>query len=150
VRRLVSSATGLLHTRLALLGNELREELARWTIAVLGACGVIALAALSLGAGSAALILGVEPENRAAAAAALALLYLCSAAYVTWRVLAVLAAKPTAFSASLEQLERDRRALVDASDTQRSALGQGAGELGRLISIGVLAYSIARRLRRAA
>jgi uncharacterized membrane protein YqjE len=148
VRRLVASATGLLHTRLALLGNELREELARWTIAVLGACGVIALAALALGAGSAALILGVGPENRATAAAALALLFLCCAAYATWRVLAVLAVRPTAFPASLGELERDRRALVDASGEQRSALGQGASELGRLVSIGLLAYSITRRFRR--
>ena len=149
MRGLVASASGLLHTRVALLGTELREELARWTLAVLGGCGAIALAALALGAGSAALILAVDAGQRAAAAAVLALVFLSIAAYLSWRTCAALAVKPAAFSASLAELERDRRALVDASGEQRSAIGQSVSELGRLVSIGMLAYGIARRLRRA-
>ena len=146
MRGLVSSATGLLHTRLALLGTELREELARWTIVVLGGSGAIALALLALGTGSAALILALAAENRAAAAAALAVLFICAAAYVAWRISAVLAAKP--FSASLAELERDRRTLVENSNDQRATLAEGASDLCRLVSIGLLAYGIARRLRR--
>ena len=150
MRGLVSGATGLLRTRLALLGTELREELARWTIVVLGACGAIALSALALGAAAAAILIAAGPEHRVAAGAALAALFAGGAAYAAWRVRAVLAARPVAFAASLAELEDDRRALARASADNRAALGQGVSELGRLVSIGVLAYGIARRLRRRA
>jgi hypothetical protein len=55
-----------------------------------------------------------------------------------------------ALAASLAELERDREALVGSSQAQRSALAESGGELLRLVSIGMLAYSVGRRLRRAA
>lgn len=135
---LVSAATGLLQTRLALLGTELRGELARWTIVVLGACAAIALGALALGAASAAILIAAGPEHRVAAGAALASAFAGGAAYAAWRVRAVLAQRGAVFAASLAELENDRAAL------------EGVSELGRLVSIGMLAYGVARRLRRAA
>ena len=120
---------GPLRTRLALLGTELREELLRFAGVLIGAGVALALGLLALGAAVLALILAAPPEHRAAVAALVAAVFAASVGVIVWRVRAALAAKPVPFAASLAQLEADER------------------EMGRLVSIGVLAYSIGRRLR---
>lgn len=149
-RTLLGSVTGLAHTRLALLGVELREELGRFAWLVIGAGSAVALAALTIAAASVAIVLAAAPEYRTAAAALLALIFATACALAIWRVHAMLAVKPTPFELSLGELQVDRQALLAESTEQRAALGASAGALMRLVSIGVFAYSIARRLRRAA
>jgi uncharacterized membrane protein YqjE len=150
VRTLLGSATGFAHSRLALLGTELREELGRFAFLLLGGCAAIVLAALGLAVAAAALILAAGEAHRLVAASVLAGLFIAGATYAAARVRRALDAKPMVLAASLAELERDREALVGSSQAQRSALAESGGELLRLVSIGMLAYSVGRRLRRAA
>ena len=146
---LLGAASGLARTRLELAGTELREELARFGFLLLGGCAAIILAALALAAVGAGLIIAAG-EQRVWAALCVGALFAAAAAFAALRVRAALAAKPVAFAASLAELERDREALVERSQESRSAIAESGGELMRLVSLGLLAYSIGRRLRRAA
>jgi uncharacterized membrane protein YqjE len=146
VRGLLGHATGLAHARLALFGSELREEVVRSGLLLLGACAALALGLLALAAGAAGVMFAVSAEQRPSAALAFGLGFAICAGWLAWRVRRALAARPAAFAASLAELEKDREALVARSDTARAGLGEASGELVRLVSIGVLAYSIARRL----
>lgn len=149
VRTLAGSLAGLAHSRLQLLATEGREELARFAFIVLAGCAAILLAVLALAIGAAAIIIAAGEAHRLIAAALLAVLFGAGAGYAVLRVRAALATKPAAFGASLEELAADREALVEGSRENRSALGESGAELIRLVEIGMIAYSIGRRLRRA-
>jgi len=148
VRALLGGMAGLAHSRLALLGSELREEGARVRSTLVGAFAAILLGALGLAFAGAAAVLALDESHRAAAAAGLALAFVAGGAYAGWWVQRVMAAKPGVFSGSLAELERDRLALATESQSARASLAEGGEELLRLVSIGVMAYTIARRLRR--
>lgn len=144
---LLGGVAGLAHSRLALLGVELREEGARVRAALVGAFGAIVLGALGLSFAGGALVLGVDESHRAAAAAGLGIVFLAGGAYAAWWVQRLMAARPGVFSGSLAELARDRAALTAESQSSRASLAQGGEELMRLVSIGVMAYALARRLR---
>ena len=150
VRRLLGSASGFARSRLELFGTELREEQARFAWLLLGGCGAIVLVALTLAVASAAVILASAEAYRVAAASSLALLFAGAAAFAVLRVRSMLAARPGAFGASLAELDLDRDELVGRSHQARTALADSGGELTRLVSLGVLAYAIGKRLGRAA
>jgi len=109
VRALLASALGLARTRLALLGVELQEALARLILLLAGAVAATLLAALALGFGAVALVIAVPPEHRVAVCAGLAAAFLAAAALVAWRVRREARRRP--FAASLAELERDAKAL---------------------------------------
>jgi len=150
VRTLLGSASGLAHARLALFGAELREELERIAFLVLGGCTAIVLAALTLGAASAAVILAIGEGYRVAVAAALAAVFASGIAYAVVRLHRTLSANRVPFADSLAEMQLDHAALIERSHEDRSALLDSGAELMRLVSIGMLAYSIGKRLRRAA
>jgi uncharacterized membrane protein YqjE len=133
VRTLLGSATRLAQTRLALLGTELREELARFAATLLGGCAAIVCAALALGAGAAGLIIAAG-EYRALAAFGVAALFAASAALIRLRVHAR-SSKAVALAATLGELGRDREMLVGRSHDERAALGEAGEDLMRLVSI---------------
>lgn len=145
VRGLLGSATGLAHARLALLGTELRAELVRSVLLLAGAGAAIGLSLLALAVAVAGVLLAVDAEHRFAAALMMALLLALCALLIAWRLYRALGARPALFADSLVQLQDDRQALLQRSEAARSALGESAGELMRLVSIGLVAYSIARR-----
>ena len=149
VRTLAGSIAGLAHARLGLLATEGREELARFAFIVLFGCAAILLAILALAVGSAAVIMAVAEGHRLIAAAVLAILFASGAGYAVVRLRREVAVKPAAFGASLAELEADRAALVQGSRENRSALVESSDELVRLLNIGLIAYTIGRRLRRA-
>ena len=149
VRTLAGSLAGLAHARLGLLATEGREELARFAFIVLFGCAAILLAILALAVGSAAVIMAVAEGHRLIAAAVLAILFASGAGYALVRLRREVAVKPAAFGASLAELEADRAALVQGSRENRSALVESSDELVRLLNIGLIAYTIGRRLRRA-
>ena len=149
VRALLGSASGFAHTRLALLGTELREELARFAATLLGGGAAIVLGSLALAAAAAGVILAAG-EHRVLASFALAALFAAAATCIALRVRAALAAKPAALGASLAELARDREALLERAAGERASFAEASGEVMRLVSIGLLAYSIGKRLRRAA
>jgi uncharacterized membrane protein YqjE len=145
---LLASVAGLAEDRIALLGTELREELGRFALLLLAGCAVIVFAALALAAASAALLLAAG-DYRVAAAVIIALLFGGVTAFVAWQLRASLARQPVAFAASRAELERDRRFLVERGEERRVQVADSGAQLMRLVSIGVLAYTVVRRLRRA-
>ena len=150
VRTLLGSATGLAQSRLALLATELREELGRFAGVLLGGCAAIALGALGFAAAAAALIIAAGEPYRLTVAFALAALFLSAAVAVAVLVRNAVRNRAGAFLASLAELEHDRAALLERAHDSRSALGESGGELMRLISLGLLGYTIGKRMRRAA
>ena len=146
LRALLGGFAGLAHSRLALLGTELREEAARVRATLVGAFAAIMLGALGLAFAGGALVMAADESHRALVAAALGLVFVAGGAYAAWWVQRLMAAKPGVFSGSLAELERDREALVAESRSARTSLAEGGEELLRLASIGVMAYTIARRL----
>lgn len=148
LRALLGGAAGLAHSRLALLGTELREEGARVRATLVGAFAATLLGSLGLAFAGGALVLAVGEAHRAAVAAGLGLVFLAGGAYAGWWVQRLMAAKPGVFGGSLAELERDREALAAESASARASVAQGGEELLRLASIGVMAYTLARRLRR--
>lgn len=147
VRALLGGLARLAHTRLALLGTELREEGARVRSTLIGAFAAIILGGLGLAFVGAALVFAAPESHRVAATAAVAVAFLASSFGAAWYVQRLLAAKPGVFSGSLAELERDRQALAGESQAARTSIAEGGEELLRLASIGVMAYTIARRLR---
>ncbi len=146
LRALLRGFAGLAHSRLALLGTELREEGARVRSTLVGAFAAIMLGALGLAFAGGALVLAADESHRALVAGALGLVFIAGGAYAAWWVQRLMAAKPGVFSGSLAELERDREALVAESRSSRASFAEGGEELLRLASIGVMAYTIARRL----
>lgn len=149
LRSLLGAASGMAHSRLALLGNELREEQGRFARLLLGGCAALVLGGLGLAAASVALILAVTEPHRIAAALALAAVFFAACAYALLALRRLLQARSAVFAASLAELERDRETLIDASRDSRATFAESGAELLRLASIGVAAYSIGKRLRRA-
>jgi uncharacterized membrane protein YqjE len=114
----VESATNLLagllelgRTRFELFGTELREELARLTVTLLGGLAALLLLALAIAFGATAFILTVDEAHRFAAALGVAALFLLAAAVVAWQVRRIANAKPRAFDATLSELQRDLKAI---------------------------------------
>ena len=148
MRGLLAGFTGLVHDRLALLGTELREEVARVRSTLVGAFAAILLGGLGLAFVGVAVVLAVDESRRVGAAAAVALAFLAAAAYASWKVRRILAAKAGAFSASLAELERDRQALLERGESERKSFAKSSREIMNMVSIGLLAYDIARRVKR--
>jgi uncharacterized membrane protein YqjE len=98
-------------TRFELFGTELREELARLAVTLLGALAALVLAALALGFAATAFILTIEEGHRFAAAMGVAGLFLLAAAIVALLVRRVVNAKPRAFDATISELQRDLDAI---------------------------------------
>ena len=114
----VESATNLLagllelgRTRFELFGTELREELARLTLTLLGGLAALLLAALAVAFGATAFILSMDEAHRAAATTGVAAALLLAAALLAWYVRRQAAAKPRAFDATLSELQRDLKAI---------------------------------------
>jgi uncharacterized membrane protein YqjE len=98
-------------TRFELFSVELREELARLTTVLLGGIAVLVLAALGIAFGSVALVLAVGEAHRLMTVCIIAALFLAAAALLAWRLQRLVALKPRAFDATLEELERDYEAI---------------------------------------
>lgn len=145
LRSLLGGATELAHARLALLGTELRAELVRSAWLLAGAGAAIGLGLLALAAAGAGVVVAAGEEHRVAALLGVASVFAAAAVLIGWRIQRAFTRQVAAFSGSLGELEADRDALVARSQAARSSLVQAGGELTRLVSIGLLAYSIARR-----
>ena len=115
---LVESATNLVtgllelgRTRFELFGTELREELARLTVTLLGGLAALLLLALAIAFGAAGFILTIDETHRFAAALGVGALFLLLAALVGWQVHRLAHAKPRAFHATIAELQRDVKAI---------------------------------------
>ena len=148
MRGLLAGFTGLVHDRLALLGTELREEVARARWMVVHSLSAVLLGALGLAFAGFALVMWVGEAYRPAVAAGIALLFAAGAGYAAWRARCALSDRQGAFSASLAELERDRAALAERSQAERKSVADAGRQILNVVSIGLMAYDIARRIRR--
>lgn len=110
-RNVLAGLLELGRTRFELFGTELREELGRLAITILGGLAALMLAALGLAFGAAALVLHAAEANRLATAVGVALFFLLAAGIVAWWLRGLVAAKPRAFDATLSELDNDLKVI---------------------------------------
>lgn len=111
LRALVSTGVSLAHTRLALAGIELEEEVQRFVSAA--ALGVVALifVLLALIVGTFTVVAAVPVDDRVLTMIGLTLLYVVIALVAVFRVRSIFAHRPPIFSATLAELEKDKETL---------------------------------------
>jgi uncharacterized membrane protein YqjE len=111
LRATVSSAVALAHTRLALAGVELEEEVQRFiSAAVLGVVAIM-FVLLALIVGTFTVVVAVAPEYRVGTMIGFTALYLVVAVVSVLRVRTIFATRPPIFSGTLAELEKDKEAL---------------------------------------
>jgi uncharacterized membrane protein YqjE len=115
LRQLALTALAMAHTRLALAGVELEEELQRLMGLLLGLLGLLVSGLLGLLMLSFAVVLGVDAGQRVAVLAGFAITYLGLAGWLVWRVQRMLATRPPFLQATLAEMASDREALQAAS-----------------------------------
>ena len=112
LRQLVSTAFSLGHTRLALAGLELEEEIQRLIGAAILAFAMLVLLALALVVLTFTIIFAVPEQYRIATMIAITVLYFVIAAVLGLRLRSVFALRPPIFGATLAELDKDREALA--------------------------------------
>ena len=108
LRQLVSTAVGLAHTRLALAGVELEEEIQRLLGAAVLALIALVLVLLALIVGTFTIVAAVPPEYRVVTMIAITLVYLVIAAVLVMRLRSIFQMRPPIFGATLAELEKDK------------------------------------------
>jgi uncharacterized membrane protein YqjE len=110
-RALFSTAASLLHTRIALAGIELEEEVQRLIGAAALALVALLLISLALVVGTFTIVLAVDPEHRVATMAGITVLYFIVAFVLVMRLKGIFANRPPIFGATLAELEKDKETL---------------------------------------
>lgn len=111
-RRLGAAFLGLLHGHVELFGIELQEQKTR-TLQMLLLAGLALVFALLLLIGLSVLVLLVFWDNyRLQAAIGLCLFYIAGSAFCAWRLHLLVSIEDSPFSATLDELARDRERLL--------------------------------------
>ena len=111
LRSLVSTATALLHTRLALAGIELEEEMQRLISAAIFGFVALLLVALALVVGTFTIVLAVPPDYRVLTMIIITVVYLAIAVFLVLRVKGIFTNRPPIFAATLAELDKDKETL---------------------------------------
>lgn len=117
VRQLALTALAMAHTRLALAGVELEEELQRLVGLLLGLLGLLVFGLMGVLVVTFTVVLAVDASQRVLVLGGFAVLYLGLAGGFAWRVQRLLATRPPFLQATLAEIARDRDALQAASGT---------------------------------
>jgi uncharacterized membrane protein YqjE len=115
LRQLALTALAMAHTRLALAGVELEEELQRLVGLLLSLLGLLVFGLVGLLVLTLTVVLAVDAAQRVTVLACFAAAYLGLAGWFVWRVQHMLATRPPFLQATLAEMERDREALQSAS-----------------------------------
>lgn len=115
LRQLGLTALSMAHTRVALAGVELEEELQRLIGLLLSLLGLLVFGLVGILMFSLMVVMAVDPAQRGAALALFAALYLGLAGWFWWRVQRTLATRPPFLQATLAEMAQDRDALHAAS-----------------------------------
>lgn len=111
-RRLAGALLGLVHGHVALFSEELKEQQAR-TVSLLILTGLCVIFGLLLIIGlSAALLIGFWETHRILVITLLCLFYSAGLLACGWSLVQRMRNSPAPFSASLEELARDREQLL--------------------------------------
>ncbi|MFI5447189.1 phage holin family protein [Polaromonas sp. UC242_47] len=114
LRQLAVTALGMAHTRLALAGVELEEELQRLTGLLLSMLGLLVFGLVGVLMITLLVVLAVDATQRVTALAIIAVSYLGLAAWFWWRIQRVLNTRPPFLQATLAEMAKDREALQAA------------------------------------
>ncbi len=115
LRQLALTALAMAHTRLALAGVELEEELQRLIGLLLTLLGLLVFGLVGMLTVTFMVVLAVDAAQRVMVLAGFAAAYLGLAGWFMWRVRGMLAARPPFLQATLAEMERDREALQSAA-----------------------------------
>lgn len=127
LRQLALMALAMAHTRLALAGVELEEELQRLIGLLLSLLGLLVFGLMGVLMLSFTVVLAVDASQRVAVMAGFAVAYLGLAGGLVWRVRRMLAERPPFLQATLAEMARDREALQAASATPLTDTKDGHG-----------------------
>ena len=111
LQNLLASLLDLVHTRVDLLGTELREELLRFGLIMAGALLVLLLLTVGLGMLAAALVLALWQEHPLLGLSLVGAGFIVAGCATVWAMSRVMGAKPRPFDATLNELRRDRDAF---------------------------------------
>ncbi len=127
LRQLGLTALSMAHTRVALAGVELEEELQRLIGLLLSLLGLLVFGLVGVLTVTLTVVLAVDPAQRVAVLAFFAAAYLGLAGWFWWRVRHALATRPPFLQATFAEMAQDREALQAAS---ASAMPQGGDRHG--------------------
>ncbi|MBA4327254.1 MAG: hypothetical protein C0428_03430 [Polaromonas sp.] len=120
LRQLALTALAMGHTRLALAGAELEEELQRLVGLLLSLLGLLVFAVMGVLMLTFTVVLAVDAGQRVAVMGGFALAYLGLAGGFVWRLRRMLSDRPPFLQATLAEIARDRDALQAASSTRNT------------------------------
>lgn len=115
LRQLGLTALSMAHTRVALAGVELEEELQRLIGLLLSLLGLLVFGLVGVLTVTLTVVLAVDPAQRVAVLAFFAAAYLGLAGWFWWRVRHALATRPPFLQATFAEMAQDREALQAAS-----------------------------------
>ena len=115
LRQLALTGLAMAHTRLALAGVELEEELKRLLGLLLSLLGLLVFGLVGVLIFTFMVVLAVDVAQRVTVLACFAAAYLGLAGWFVWRVKRTLATRPPFLQATLAEMERDREALQAAT-----------------------------------
>lgn len=115
LRQLALTALAMAHTRLALAGVELEEQLQRLVSLLLSLVGLLVFGLVGLLTATFMVVLSVDADQRVAVLAGFAAVYLGLAGWFGWRVQRMLATRPPFLQATLAEMAHDCEALQAAS-----------------------------------
>jgi uncharacterized membrane protein YqjE len=110
-QNLIAGLLDIGRTRFELFSTELREELARLAMTLIGGLAVLILALFGIAFGATAVILSVGEANRLLATVCVALLFFLLAGAVALWLRRAVKEKPRAFDATIAELQRDLTAI---------------------------------------
>jgi uncharacterized membrane protein YqjE len=121
VRSMISAAVSLAHTRLALAGIELEEELQRFIgVAVLGVVALV-FALMTLIVGTFTIVAAVPPEHRIVTMVGITVIYLAIAVIALVRIRSIFSSRPPIFAGTLAELEKDKETLSQMNRAHEAA-----------------------------
>ena len=121
IRELVATAASVVHTRIALAGLELEEEIQRLLQAAIFALVAGIFAFLGLVVGTFAIVVAVAPEQRLVTMIVITIVYLAIGVVGFIKVKGLFEARPPIFGATFAELEKDKETLSQMVRVRRAA-----------------------------
>jgi uncharacterized membrane protein YqjE len=125
LRQLARTALAMAHTRLALAGVELEEELQRLIGLLLNLLGLLVFGLVGVLVFTLMVVLAVDAAQRVAVMALFAALYLGLGAWFWWRIRQALAVRPPFLQATFAEMAQDRDTLQAASASRTQTVRHG-------------------------
>jgi len=121
IRDLLTTATNVVHTRLALAGLELEEEIQRLLAAAAITLGALVFLFLGLLVATLAIVAAVDPDHRLIALIILMVVYFAIGAVGLFKVKALFELRPPIFGATFAELDKDKETLSQMIHAHRAA-----------------------------